>query len=76
MQEVVSAPSAPLYVRLRACKSRGGSVPRVLFASQSSVPAPPEDEGETSIVQLVSLHRVSPQAPRWDVLPQPDIPLG
>lgn len=38
MQEkVASAPSAPLYVRPRACKSRGGLVPQALFASQSSV---------------------------------------
>ena len=40
MQEkVASAPCTPLYVRPRACKSRGCSVPRVLLASQSSVPA-------------------------------------
>lgn len=39
-EKVASAPSDPLYIRPRTCKSRGGSVPHVLFASHSSVLVP------------------------------------
>lgn len=68
-QKVTSALSTPLYVRPRVCKSWEGSIPCVLFVSQSPVLAPLGMRVKCQAAGVLAQGEHS--ASTWDTLPQP-----